>query len=74
MPYLAPGMGDRFTLVFGRDFAGNREARGLGSRLFLEDMRDLRVARRAVDVNEVASVDRPVMNDPGLSQTLKGFA
>ena len=34
----------------------------------------MRVARCPVDMNEVARVDRPVMNNPCLTETVKGFA
>ena len=74
MPYLPLEMGERFKFDFAGTFALKIRASRLLAGLFLEDMGDLRIARRAVDVNPIAGVDHPVVNDPGLFETVEGFA
>jgi len=46
----------------------------LFTRPFLEDVGNLGVARRADDMNKVAGVDRPIMDDRGLFEAIKGLA
>ena len=74
MPCLAAGFEPRSVVAFARVLCAETGVLELSFVGLLADMADLRVARRAVDVNEIAGVDRPMMDDSGLAKPFERFA